>query len=144
MGTMERSKLPSCVELMEMPFHVTCVCEEAVPRNEAVAMAPCTMLLIYMGLLSHSISVRLLVRLFLISSCVISVTLAPIAASACFFLAVTFTSSRFTERLVVLFCAAILIAIVDNSRKYIRKRAMVCEGIKGGLVARATHRAGKG
>ena len=33
----EKSTCPSIGELIFMPFHVTCVCEGAVPRNEAVA-----------------------------------------------------------------------------------------------------------
>ena len=36
----EKSTWPKSGELTFMPFHVTCVCEGAVPRNEAVAIVP--------------------------------------------------------------------------------------------------------
>lgn len=35
-GIIEKSVIPSIGELRFMPFHVTCVCEAEVPRNEAV------------------------------------------------------------------------------------------------------------
>ncbi len=35
-GIIEKSVVPSIGELMRMPFHVTCVCEADVPRNETV------------------------------------------------------------------------------------------------------------
>ena len=53
--------MPSMGELIFMPFHVTCVCEGAVPRNEAVAIVPRPYDLMNTGVLCDSRSPKLLV-----------------------------------------------------------------------------------
>ena len=51
--------MPSMGELIFMPFHVTCVCEGAVPRNEAVAIVPRPYDLMNTGVLCDSRSPKL-------------------------------------------------------------------------------------